>query len=200
MYPPKFSDDLPDSVIFKFGVRPYGMTVLQSWLQIAAIMDAIEVYGINTFIEIGVAEGGLGSLISQRSNYVNGFKYIGIEIDQKAVNKEFKFQCTFSGKTLVFGNVFSPKVSGFLKMVMDLAKGPTLLFCDGGDKVKEIQTFHSFLRAGDFLMVHDYMPGLEQAAGGVVDSDLKFLVEHPDFIEIYPYRQAYRLPLFKRVN
>ena len=35
-------------------------------------------------------------------------------------------------------------------------EGKTLLFCDGGDKKCEFNTFSPFLKDGDFIMLHDY--------------------------------------------
>ena len=34
--------------------------------------------------------------------------------------------------------------------------GITILFCDGGDKPKELNTFSKYLKRGDFIVVHDW--------------------------------------------
>lgn len=36
-------------------------------------------------------------------------------------------------------------------------KGVTILFCDGGDKEKEFNTFSPFLKKGDIIAVHDWL-------------------------------------------
>lgn len=41
------------------------------------------------------------------------------------------------------------KVAGFLR-------SPAVLFCDNGDKPREVQVFAPFLEPGDLLVVHDY--------------------------------------------
>src|SRR3990167_3580690 len=35
-------------------------------------------------------------------------------------------------------------------------KGKTIIFCDGGDKPKELQTFSKYLKRGDLIGVHDW--------------------------------------------
>jgi cephalosporin hydroxylase len=39
--------------------------------------------------------------------------------------------------------------------------GRVLLLCDGGDKERELRTFAPALKAGDFVMVHDYLGATE---------------------------------------
>jgi hypothetical protein len=36
--------------------------------------------------------------------------------------------------------------------------GRTLLLCDGGNKKKEFETFHQYLKVNDVIMAHDYAP------------------------------------------
>jgi len=68
--------------------------------------------------------------------------------------------------------------------VVDLCQRPEpkILFCDGGDKPKEIVTFGRYLQPGDILASHDY--GVEWE-----DEDVQpFIVEH-NFIELpLPYK------------
>jgi hypothetical protein len=35
-------------------------------------------------------------------------------------------------------------------------KGTTVLFCDGGNKIKEFNTFAPYLKKGDYILAHDY--------------------------------------------
>lgn len=39
--------------------------------------------------------------------------------------------------------------------------GTTILLCDGGDKIKEFNTFAPYLKPGDIIMVHDYGDSVE---------------------------------------
>ena len=71
------------------------------------------------------------------------------EIDHKAHLKNFlNFDSRF-----VKGDVFA-----FEKSIGLLIKssGLSIVFCDGGDKVKELQTFTPYLKHGDIIAVHDW--------------------------------------------
>jgi hypothetical protein len=39
--------------------------------------------------------------------------------------------------------------------------GVTIVLCDGGNKIREFNTFSKFLKNGDIIMGHDYSPSLE---------------------------------------
>jgi cephalosporin hydroxylase len=43
--------------------------------------------------------------------------------------------------------------------IIDLVQqdGRTLLFCDGGNKITEVNTFCSHLKTGDIILCHDYL-------------------------------------------
>lgn len=51
-------------------------------------------------------------------------------------------------------DVFSLK--GIASIDEDMAKGKCILLCDGGNKIKEFQTFAPFLKSGDIIAAHDY--------------------------------------------
>jgi len=195
MYPRERYGNTPDSVIFRFGIYPYKMKILQSWLQVGAIFDLIETEQIKTFIEVGVYEGGFGSLVSAKSFYDKEFRYFGIEIDSSVVNIDFIDQCRKAGNLIFFGDVFDNFT--LMRKIISESKGPVLLFCDGGDKVKEMKTFYSFMRIGDIIMCHDYMPELTPAIGSVLDTDIEFLTFNDNFDEVSGYRWKYRMPAFR---
>jgi len=52
------------------------------------------------------------------------------------------------------------------------AMGPVVLFCDGGNKPRELRTFPPYLAEGSVVLAHDW--GTETTAGDVPD----FLEEH----------------------
>lgn len=41
------------------------------------------------------------------------------------------------------------------------------MLCDGGDKVKEFQTFSPYLRSGSYIMAHDYSESREFFDAGI---------------------------------
>jgi hypothetical protein len=44
-----------------------------------------------------------------------------------------------------------------------LAPRPVVLFCDNGDKPREVKTFSPVLRSGDFLAVHDFGTEIQES-------------------------------------
>lgn len=57
----------------------------------------------------------------------------------------------------VVGDMWGPAVQGDVRRwLADANHHPALLFCDGGNKPRELQTFASWLAPGDLAAVHDY--------------------------------------------
>lgn len=57
-------------------------------------------------------------------------------------------------------------------------EGITVLYCDNGDKPKEIAVFSKYLKKGDFLVVHDY--GTEVKKEDIPKFLKRVYVEHDD--------------------
>lgn len=53
------------------------------------------------------------------------------------------------------GNCFNKETHQEIKDLIQ-SPGKTLLLCDGGNKIKEFNTFSSYLKSGDVIMLHDY--------------------------------------------
>jgi hypothetical protein len=103
------------------------------------------------FIEIGVHEGGLAWLaIPVFTGYM---KYIGVEIDCQIVRPEVKTRFNNSPDAeLICANCFSGEVEIRLSSLV----GSKLIYCDGGNKVKELHHFKQFCNPGDVIMAHDF--------------------------------------------
>lgn len=167
-------------------VYPYGVKVSLTWLQIATHLDDIERYGVKLFIELGVLEGGLTSVLLPGVR-VGLFDYVGVELNQAYVNKRIANEAS-----IIYGDCFSDLVKAQIGEIIHNAEGPVLLFCDNGDKPREILEYSPMLRSGDFIAVHDYGTEVQQ-------SDLMVFGE--SFIEIDSRnrRDVIKMPLFKRL-
>ena len=134
-----------------FDVVPYGIPVAQHWISIAAIFEAIRKYNINHFIEIGAFKGGLGDMISMRKPFFQGFSYTGYEIDGSNYAQRLH-----GNPDYITADVFNSEVVQDIHNRIQATVGAVLLFCDNGDKPKEMQVFAPHLRVGDYMMNHDY--------------------------------------------
>lgn len=63
--------------------------------------------------------------------------------------------CVALGTRFAKVDCFDPKVVLQIGGIIQ-SKGTTLVLCDGGDKVREVTQFAPYLKAGDFIMAHDW--------------------------------------------
>lgn len=101
-----------------------------------------------TIIEIGMNNGGF-SLVLHDSKISEQAEIYCYDI----VNRNFD------------QNLKGTKIKWFIKDIFSIEnevknliqrEGTTLLFCDGGNKVKEFNTFAKYLKKGDIILAHDY--------------------------------------------
>jgi cephalosporin hydroxylase len=60
-----------------------------------------------------------------------------------------------NGVTPIYQTINDPS---FIEYAQNFIKsdGVTIVFCDNGKKIKEVNTFSNFLKTGDFILAHDY--------------------------------------------
>jgi hypothetical protein len=113
-------------------------------------LDALYNYMDNKplqIIEIGSRNGGFTTILDEH-NLSNTAKLYTIDIDGFNPNAKFSDNVTqikadcFAIESVI-GNIISQP-------------GVTLVFCDGGDKIREINTFAKYLKPGDMIFGHDY--------------------------------------------
>lgn len=178
-----------------FRVTPYDVPVTQTWLQVVRHFEVIKDFDAKLFVEIGVYLGGLASVIIPRTEYTE-FSYLGVEINEAAIDDRVKAQISrLPGANIIYGDAFNSEIINKVSERINAAPSPCYLFCDGGDKSKEMKTYVPLLRSGDLISVHDWTPS---GAGEISSEDLEFL--EPDFEEIKPdyYRRMSQLPLFRK--
>jgi len=61
--------------------------------------------------------------------------------------------------------------------------GPTIVFCDGGNKAVELKVFSRFLKKGDYIAVHDFGNEIFQQD---IPKSLT-LIDHGGTTRIYQY-------------
>ena len=172
--------------------EPFGVQVVQSWGQIAAHLRIIQLHRVKLFVEIGAFKGGLSSFIGCRKNVDWDFQTLALEKDESLINPmsrtgqvEFRIADAWSSESIQHVKV----------NVDNCARGAAYIFCDGGDKPKEVHLYKSVLRVGDLIAVHDY-------PGEITDADLADLDSDPALIQVEPeeYRYGVALPVYKRIK
>lgn len=134
-------------------VWPLGIPVSQTPREVLAHLLAVQTLGVTTYIEIGVHRGGLASLMAARC-ITTPLHYRGIEVDPAIVDANlFALLAVAPRATITIGDVFA---TPWLRDTLAQAHGgPALVFCDGGDKPRELALAAPLLRPGDYLLVHD---------------------------------------------
>lgn len=102
-------------------------------------------------IEVGTALGGFTEfLYDLKAKHDLKYRLISFDIDDpyrthsKLINK---------GIDIKHVDVFEYDIQNLIK-----THSRVLLLCDGGDKPREFNTFSAFLKVGDIIMAHDYVP------------------------------------------
>lgn len=176
-------------------VRPAGLTISLSWMQVISLLDIVDKHGVKLFIELGIHEGGIGSLLYMRAMIEDRFHYIGIDNTPAYVDKRFAQHIPYVDKFVhIYRDCFTQDTKNLVVTTVAL-HGKSLIFCDNGNKPKEVKLYTPALKVGDILVTHDY--GTE-----IFDEDLQFLYDDPNMIELGDgyYRKEIKLPAFQRIK
>lgn len=147
-----------DRVVPGTDILPFGIKVGHTWHEVGVLMRLVEMYRVCTFVELGVHEGGLASLLVARTMFDPGFCYFGVERDIGQTRLEVKAAIASCGRAeLVEGDIFLAHDA--VRNVVVTSAGRVLVYCDGGDKPKELAAFRDVLRRGDLIGAHDFQDG-----------------------------------------
>jgi len=113
---------------------------------------------ITRVLEIGMFTGGLSMYFILRTSIVRG-EYMGFEImgerRKEAVDNIDRLGLSKSNYTVLGDDVFDQDVlDGIRRWVQ--RDGGCLVFCDGGNKIREFGLIAPYLKSGDFIMTHDW--------------------------------------------
>jgi len=126
------------------------------WHEVEAILDVLDYYQITHFIEIGVHEGGLTWILL---NHFESLNYLGIDINLGIARAKVKNKVkSIRYAELIERDCFARETIEEVQEWMPDGK-PCLIYCDNGNKPKEILFYAPIMRIGDILMAHDYHDG-----------------------------------------
>lgn len=110
---------------------------------------------IASFIELGYGHGGT-SLFFFLQGIQHDFRYLGFDVKEPEItNLPLCKRLGIDKYYFKVGDIFTNNF-GYIREKMDKLEHPIMLFCDDGDKPREVATFAPYLQAGDYCAVHDW--------------------------------------------
>jgi len=92
----------------------------------------------------------------------------------------------------------SDSINNIRKLISENKNGKSLILCDNGDKIKELELYGSALKSGDYILIHDYASG-QGNFDKLVENKEWFSWESDD-AEILPLCQKYGIEQVYREN
>ena len=123
-------------------------------------------------LEIGTAQGGTASFFRDKLNELglNSSPLLTFEVNTVKAHERLE---KIDGITLSHDNIFDHSYRNMERpeLIADFIKqeGTTVVCCDGGSKSNELRLISSLLKAGDFILAHDYAPTLEYSKEHMVE-------------------------------
>lgn|SRR5574341_152481 len=130
---------------------PYGVKTSHTWHEVGQLLRIINDLDIETFVELGTHVGGLASILLPINKY-RSFVYFGIEHQAEIIHSVIR-------EFIYIADVFNPETVETVRRVKLNRK--TFIYCDNGDKVREMNLYKSILKRGDVIACHDYFNGQE---------------------------------------
>lgn len=122
---------------------------MQSPVAIEIFEDFFKYQKFDYIVEIGTAGGGWSIFLKEQADKMN-CNFVTYDVQNfplkhanfKDMNIDFRLEDCFSSANDIINILES--------------ENRVALFCDGGDKIKEFNTFSFHLKQGDFIFAHDY--------------------------------------------
>jgi cephalosporin hydroxylase len=160
-----------------------GVRIDHTATEVDAILQFLDDKELNGFVELGMHEGGLALCIMKEMPRLN---YLGVTPHISLVNDVTILKADKHRYTLILegDTVSSEIVTQINNWLTD--RWPILFYCDGDNKLVQLNLYRNLVRYGDFLGVHDYwnksriIDDLPDYPYGdlqpdVLDMDIKFL-------------------------
>lgn len=136
-----------------FDLNVAGIRIAQTYPQICSHIDIINRYNVKLFMEVGMYMGGTLPYVISNLVLDAGFRYIGFDIVSDHLDRRLVKLCDNTKNCdIIIDDCFNNLE--YIKEEIEY-NGVTYIFCDGGDKPRELLTFSKLLKIGDLISVHD---------------------------------------------
>lgn len=142
------------------GWRGYaGTAVERRWSDIFTVDVFLTETRPARVIELGTGTGGFSSYLANYA-YLSDIEFHTFDSHLKAsVTKRPNYRAlrliSALGGLVYHRDIFSPATIALIRR-LGQRPGPTFLYCDNGDKVREAHLFAPALKTGDYVAVHDF--------------------------------------------
>jgi len=163
-----------------------------------ALLTFIKWRAPEVFIEIGVHEGGLSYILIP----ILSCEYIGVEIDCGIVREDVKKIYRKNPKA----SLYCIDCFGFGCYDIVSGKKNKIIYCDGGNKPKELRHFMGACEVGDIIMAHDFYDGtrevldVEEVHPEVTAKDIEILDNDLSFSRIDTYLEHTRIIAWEKIK
>jgi hypothetical protein len=142
-------------------VKPHGIFMAHWWNEAGHLLRIIQDMRVGMFVEIGVLDGGLASLLLSVAEYDPMFRYVGVNlgvhhVDARVVNKMRDLNRSRIRAELHDMDAWEPATVQMVAQELRRSDGRAMVYCDGGNKELEAHLYWDILRPRDLLGVHDY--------------------------------------------
>ena len=144
---------LPDNLGPKTSI--FGVEAWHSPMALWCLENVLDVLRPSRIVELGTGYGGVTAYLGMWAS-VNGAHVLSIDAAD-TVPGELARTLKRLPVCLEHRDIFAADTVEFLRlMIDDDAAGDILLYCDGGNKARELKTFAPFVRPGSVIGCHDW--------------------------------------------
>lgn len=134
-------------------VCPLGFVTNQNRMAVPTWSYAMEKYPPARIVEIGAYNGGFTCALGVHAWNIGAHVY---SFDRSEIpNTKYRPLADLLGIKWFIMDCFCAEAFGTIQSLIS-APGICYLLCDGGNKVREFETFAPFLKPGDVIGAHDY--------------------------------------------
>lgn len=127
-----------------------GVPAAQLWRDLEVWEKFFNEHRVKSLVELGTGDGGFATFLQIQAQY-RGISYRTFDRDQPRADLD--------GCFMQVKDIFT--APGVVEAIKH-ARRPLVLFCDDGDKPREVAMFSPLLEPGDYLIVHDWGTEIDQ--------------------------------------